>query len=102
MPKSVWGPIKWKELHTRALMNKDMEGEAEWFKAFVVSVPCPKCQKHFEEFVKAIPPDFSSRVAFFAWTVAAHNYVNGATNKRSITLDEAYQTHHFLKDEESD
>jgi Erv1 / Alr family len=82
-------------------MDRDMEGEEDWFKSFVTSVPCPKCQKHFEEFLKVRPPDFSSRTAFFVWTVNAHNYVNEATKKRLVTLDEAYKMHHFLKDEEA-
>src|SRR4030095_12202561 len=91
MPKSVWGPIKWKELHTRALMDAPMAGEEVWFDDFVRGLPCPKCRNHFEEFLKVRPPDMSSRTAFFAWTVNAHNHVNEATKKRLITMDEAYK-----------
>ena len=101
MPKSLWGPLKWKELHSRAFLDRDMSGEKEWFHSFVISVPCPKCQAHFEAFIKACPPDFTSRIAFFRWGVEAHNYVNAATKKRLITLDEAYRMHHFLTDEEA-
>jgi hypothetical protein len=101
MPKSVWGPIKWKELHARALADLPMEGEEEWFKDFVDGLPCPKCRHHFEEFVRIVPPNFSSRVAFFVWSVTAHNFVNEATKKRPMTIDQAYWAHAYLKDEEA-
>lgn len=101
MPKSAWGKIKWSELHSRAFLDLPMDGEEIWFRNFIEGLPCPKCRKHFEEFVKIHPPDFSSRTAFFVWTVAAHNAVNEATKKRLVTLDEAYKMHHFLRDEEA-
>lgn len=89
MPKSVWGPIKWKELHCRALAYLPMDREREWFDSFVQSIPCQKCQAHFELFLKDNPPDFSSRPAFFRWTWLAHNYVNKATNKGTVDLSHA-------------
>lgn len=89
MPKSVWGPIKWKELHARALAHLPMDGEREWFDAFVESIPCPKCQAHFEIFLKDNPPVLDSRPAFFRWTVAAHNWVRRSQHKPELTLAEA-------------
>lgn len=89
MPKSVWGPLKWKELHTRALAYLPMEGEKEWFDSFVKSIPCQHCQKHFQLFVEKNPPDFTDRVAYFKWTVAAHNYVNRSNNKEEWSIVKA-------------
>ena len=93
MPKSVWGPIKWKELHCRALLALPMQGEDRWFSAFVEGLPCPKCREHFEAFVHHHPPNFVSRALFFEWTVNAHNYVNVANGKRELSLDEALEAH---------
>ncbi len=95
MPKSVWGPIKWKELHTRALIERAMTDEARWFAAYVDGLPCAKCRAHFAAFLAESPPDFRSRPLFFAWTVAAHNFVNEATGKRNLTVAEAYAEHFF-------
>lgn len=88
MPKSVWGPLKWRELHCRGLAPLPMEGESEWFKSFIESLPCPKCKHHFESFIQQNPPDFSSRPAFFTWTVKAHNFVNRALQKPEVNINE--------------
>jgi hypothetical protein len=93
MPKEVWGPIKWKELHYRGLVKLPMDGERNWFKAFRKGLPCPKCRKHFEAFVRKKPPDFSSRPKFFAWTVAVHNHVNEALGKRRFSINKAKAKH---------
>jgi hypothetical protein len=93
MPKSVWGPLKWRELHVRALAYLPMDNEKEWFDSFVQSIPCPKCQAHFELFLKDNPPTFDSRTSFFSWTVKAHNYVNRALQKPELSLEEALAEH---------
>lgn len=90
--------MKWKELHTRGLIDRPMRGEGDWFHSFLIGVPCPKCQAHFEKFVKKNPPDFGSRTAFFRWSVEAHNEVNEATGKKCVTLDQAYALHKFESD----
>lgn len=96
MPKSVWGPIKWKELHSRALIDRSMDGEERWVAAYLDGLPCAKCREHFEVFLRQSPPDLQSRQLFFAWTVAAHNFVNRATGKRSLSIAEAFQEHQFF------
>jgi hypothetical protein len=93
MPKTIWGPIKWKELHVRALSPFPMDEERDWFGAFLAGLPCPKCREHFNVFLEENPPDFSSREAFFEWTVRAHNDVNEATGKRVISVGEARELH---------
>jgi hypothetical protein len=98
MPKAVWGPIKWKELHTRALVELPMQGEEEWFAAFVDGLPCPECRAHFEEFLRRTPPDFRSRRNFFRWTVLAHNAVNQALSKPSWTVGAARREHYCPPD----
>jgi hypothetical protein len=99
MPKSVWGPIKWKELHTRGLVDLPMDNEGRWFSAYVAGLPCTKCRQHFEQFLAAHPPDFKSRHDFFAWTVEAHNFVNEATGHPRLNIDEARKVNRFAPDE---
>lgn len=98
MPKQIWGPIKWKELHVRALADLPMTGEAEWFAAFKAGLPCPKCREHFEQYCLDYPPDFRSRAGFFIWTVNAHNHVNCATGKAEWSVTNAYAFHAFTKE----
>jgi hypothetical protein len=94
LPKSIWGPMKWQELHCRGLMHeKDMTGESEWFKLFVESIPCPKCQLHFESYIQQFPPVFTTRQLFFKWTVDAHNFVNRALKKSELSLFDAVVLH---------
>jgi hypothetical protein len=98
MPKSVWGPIKWKELHCRGLIGLPMGEERHWFKAYLAGLPCAKCREHFEAFLRDCPPDFRSRDAFFEWTVRAHNHVNRANDRPLLTTDEARRAHHEFFD----
>lgn len=93
MPKSVWGPIKWKELHVRGLVDLPMDDEAVWFHDFVEGLPCPKCREHFAAFLNDSPPNFKSRRAFFEWGIKAHNHVNAANGKRSLSVEEARKQH---------
>jgi hypothetical protein len=102
MPKSVWGPIKWKELHARALSPLPMDDEPPWFEAYLEGLPCPKCRVHFEEFVRRCPPDFDSRDAFFNWTVRAHNHVNQANGKPVLSIDAAHQAHQEVYENQED
>lgn len=99
MPKNVWGPIKWRELHARGLCKLSMRGENKWFKDFIRGLPCPDCRHHFEAFVRRHPPVFTSRRAFFSWTVKAHNCVNRATGKPVISVAKARALHFFEEEE---
>lgn len=89
MPKAVWGPIKWRELHCRALTNLPMEKEKQWFEQFLKGLPCPKCRNHFGKFLEDKPPQFGRREDFFAWTIDAHNYVNQELGKPLVSLEDA-------------
>lgn len=100
MPKTAWGPMKWKELHLRALAyinltRKDdglvvTSAETKWFNAFVESIPCPLCQHHFQSYLQQNPlPEEMTRPQYFRWTVDAHNYVNRSLRKPELTIPEA-------------
>lgn len=89
MKKAVWGPLKWKELHFRAISRLPIDDEKEWFDSFVEGVPCPECKEHFNKFIEDHPPNFTSRESMFEWTVEAHNYVNYMTGKQWMSSIEA-------------
>lgn len=93
MPKSVWGPIKWKELHIRGLVSLPLADEETWFAAFLAGLPCPECRHHFEEFLLQAPPNFRTREGFFLWTVRAHNFVNQSMGKPRFSVSEALVMH---------
>lgn len=86
----------WEALH-RFPFSDDWgcQTRCQWFAAWQASIPninC-NCRKHWNELVEAMPPDFSSREAFFAWTVEAHNAVNQRLGKALVTLEEARRLH---------
>jgi hypothetical protein len=99
MSKSVWGPIKWKELHAGGLCELPMDHEKQWFKNFVEGLPCPDCRRHFEEFLNGHPPDFATRERFFLWTVKAHNSVNRALGKPELSVEDARELHSWKKED---
>lgn len=76
--------------------DPSMAKEKEWFESFVESIPCPKCQHHFESFIEQNPVDYTSRQGFFEWTVRAHNWVNRALNKPEVTFSQAVSDHHLI------
>ena len=72
----------WDELHRYALANSqnwDVDRTKDWFKDWSARVPrygCNSCGSRWRSYIRENPPDFSSPVAFFEWTVAAHNHVS--------------------------
>lgn len=73
----------WRELHAYNPAEWSADKAQTWFKAWLRRVPsfgCA-CREHFRRILKKLPPDFSSRDAFYAWSVAAHNEVNKSLGK---------------------
>jgi hypothetical protein len=109
--KTVWGPMKWRELHCRALAyinltnlydDRDSEmvitgDEVIWIHAFMESIPCPNCRHHFDSYMKQNPllkeGENLTRPEYFRWTVDAHNFVNRALQKPELTYREALLLH---------
>lgn len=48
-----------------------------------------RCREGYNQFKAADPPDFSSPMAFFHWTVRIHNAVNQKLGKPELTLGHA-------------
>jgi len=93
----------WKELHLRAL-NYEPDGgtkssDASWLLTWSRKIPrftkgC-RCNEHWQKWYSSNRPDYSSREAYFAWTVKAHNNVNERLKKPTWTVEQARE--HYSK-----
>lgn len=83
----------WRELHERALSFVG-RNDSTFINAWANKLPrftmqkC-KCREFWKAWRAGHPPDFSSREAYFAWTVACHNAVNSKLGKKEWTVAEA-------------
>lgn len=76
--------VHWNELHA---MQNDPVKLADW-ESRIPNYEC-KCREGYELFKATDPPDFSSPMAFFHWSVRIHNAVNRKLARREYTLGEA-------------
>lgn len=58
------------------------------WKAHIPSLNCD-CKKNWEKLTEKYPPDFSSRIAFFKWTIDRHNDVNLELSKPHFSYSQA-------------
>lgn len=81
----------WRELHRRPFAADYVGGDdSAWLRDWSARVPCGDCRMEWVQVIlPALPPDFASRQAYFAWTVAVHNRVNRKLGRREWTADEA-------------
>lgn len=80
------GPLRWAELHHRALHNPAGVDDSVWLAAFSRTLPCGDCSLHWLQMMGRTPPDWAN---YFAWTVARHNEVNARLKKPLPTIEEA-------------
>jgi len=90
-PLVVEGRKLWAELHEYARSypesptEADVEAARQWFAEWSSRAPnvssC-NCKKNFAAKVEWRPPDFSSREAFWAWSISVHSDVSESIGKR--------------------
>jgi hypothetical protein len=85
------GPPLWAKLHRWAL-TADLTTAQEWLDDFAKQLPCGDCKRHWRDMIKRAPPDLSSQIALFDWTVERHNEVNERLDRSTMTTDEARAT----------
>jgi hypothetical protein len=61
-------------------------------------LPCPKCKKHFEKYIKKHPINNKSNVV--DWVFDYHNDVNKVTKSRSISKEDMYNI--YTRDDKVD
>lgn len=88
-----WGSEMWAELHRWSLTCdvSDVYGQLAWLYQWSMKLPVFGCQclPHWAEMLHDDPPDFSSNVALFEWTVAVHNAVNRRIQKKTMKVVDA-------------
>lgn len=98
--KSIeWAHSLWKYLHTMSTQYPDTPSLPEqlmmrqWLQTLVVTLPCPKCQRHYAEYLNENYDNMDTVVAsrdnLFQFFVDLHNQVNIRNNKPIISLEEA-------------
>ena len=104
-----WGPGAWNTLHVFAhsapkeLTREEMQKFAWFLNTFAEYLPCPRCRKHFQEFLdrRMTEDTLRTRSSIVKLLNDAHNEVNARTGKRVYTLDEHYQVYSFQKRRQS-
>lgn len=84
--------LHWRALHTFPFSDKwSCENRCKWWKQWNDTIPNVNCdcRRHWRELVEEFPPVFTSREAFFEWSVKAHNRVNVRLGKPEVSLKEA-------------
>lgn len=91
LEKSHWGPILWKEFHSRTEQYEgDPDTEHRWLKIFASWLPCGECRQHFQSILRMMPPDLSSKKSYVAWGVKVHNKVNQKLGKPPFKPSRSY------------
>jgi hypothetical protein len=77
----------WREIHAF-----DPSGSADpraWLCTVLARLPCGECSRHALDYTATHPPDFSSRDAWYAYSVTWHNAVNVRLGKPQMSITEA-------------
>lgn len=98
-----WGPGAWNTLHVFAhttpdeLTKEEMQKFAWFLNTFAEYLPCPRCRKHFQDFLERRMTEDTLRThsSIVKLLNDAHNEVNARTGKRVYTLEEHYQVYSF-------
>lgn len=98
-----WGPGAWNTLHVFAhsapeeLTNDEMQKFAWFLNTFAEYLPCPRCRRHFQDFLKRRMTEdtLHERSSIVKLLNDAHNEVNARTGKRVYTLEEHYKVYSF-------
>mgnify|MGYP006131651519 CR=1 FL=1 len=98
-----WGPGAWNTLHVFAhsapneLDTGKMQRFAQFLNIFADYLPCPKCRRHFHDFLdrRMTHDSLRTRSSIVKLLNDAHNEVNARTGKRMYTLDEHYKVYSF-------
>ncbi|CEH19578.1 thiol oxidase [Ceraceosorus bombacis] len=97
--KAELGRATWKFLHTMTLRfpdepsASDREALLSFFHLFSRLYPCGECAEHFQQLLRDLPPQTSSRLAAAGWLCAAHNRVNARLGKAEFPCDKLDETY---------
>lgn len=99
---SEWGPGAWNTLHAFAhtapetIPPDERRQFREFLREFGRRIPCPKCRKHFLDFLDrraSTDEVFATRASVVALLNDAHNEVNARRGTHIFTLEEHYRVY---------
>jgi hypothetical protein len=94
MKNTQWGPSAWLFLHSISFQypenpeQKDKTNYRLFFESLQNILPCPKCQKHYQENILKNPINLNSRNELIQWVIDIHNSVNKLNGKKEYSLDD--------------
>lgn len=71
----------------------ERESLKQFFHLFSRLYPCGECASHFQQLLKELPPQTSSRMSSALWLCAAHNKVNQRLGKPEFPCDKLDETY---------
>ena len=92
-----WGPYFWKTIHLIIIglpdvLDSDIKHAlTDFFFSLSSLLPCGACRIHYLDYIDKNPPNVTSKIDVWKWSVDLHNSVNQRTDKRLYTHDEAVQ-----------
>ena len=83
LKRSVWGPALWTFLHTSAASLDSPEAYVQLLRSLVLTLPCPECRQHVQDFLQLQPPEPAIHDAASAsrYLFEFHNGVNSRLGK---------------------
>ncbi len=89
MDPRKWGPGLWEVVHSLPLHHNSVKSVRDFYAH--LAVPCPKCQRHLDEFREARPvSEITDMRHAKRWSVDLHNSVNKKLGKRVYSVSECY------------
>lgn len=73
--------------------ESDRQTLLRFFQDFSALYPCGECATHFQQLLKEIPPQTSSRMASALWLCTAHNRINARLGKADFPCDKLDETY---------
>jgi hypothetical protein len=104
MNPKIWGSAGWKFLHSITLhypdnpSQQDKKNYKNFFESLQFTIPCEKCQKHYQENLQKYSLDnaLDNKESFFDWLVDIHNGVNIKNNKKVLSYDKVKRIYEDL------
>jgi len=92
------GPGLWFSIHFLALRAVDQERKlhfAQYINQLLVSFPCEKCVKHFQQYIDQHPliNYWHTELGMFKWSVNFHNDVNARLGGPQVPYEEVLYTY---------
>lgn len=66
--------------------QESLEGIKHYYDNFAITLPCPKCQNHYKNYLRNNPVDINN---LFQWTIDLHNDINRQEDKKEVHKIEA-------------